>query len=128
MSAERRTCGRGLAEHAALPAKLAELTAALAENLEVHMQALDLGDAAAAQEHRAYASLAERHRSLAAQLRATGEEMAGYRELPMGRHDEHAMASPEAGAAFERFLRVQRELVAVLEESVRRDQELLGSS
>jgi hypothetical protein len=128
MTAERRTCGRGLAEHAALPAKLAELTAALAENLEVHMRALDLGDAAAAQEHRAYASLAEQHRSLAARLRATGDEMVGYRELPMGRHDEHAMASPEARAAFERFLLVQRELVAMLEESVRRAEELLGSS
>jgi hypothetical protein len=35
---DQRTCGKGLAEHSALPAKLGELTAAMAENLEIHMR------------------------------------------------------------------------------------------
>jgi len=38
------TCGQGLAEHAVLPARMAELIGALAENLERHQKTLDPGD------------------------------------------------------------------------------------
>ena len=41
---EQQTCGRGLAEHAVLPAQLAEVVEAMADNLQVHMQALELDD------------------------------------------------------------------------------------
>jgi hypothetical protein len=41
MGAENQpTCGQGLAEHSALPAKLGELTAAVAANLEQELLAL----------------------------------------------------------------------------------------
>ena len=43
-----RTCGKGLAENAALPAALGTVTAAMSQVLELHMRALDLGDADAA--------------------------------------------------------------------------------
>jgi hypothetical protein len=47
---EQPTCGKGLAENSAVPAKVAELIAALAGSLEVHMKALDLEDASSRKE------------------------------------------------------------------------------
>ena len=120
------TCGKGLAEHSALPLRLAELIDALAENLELHMTTLELDDENARKERDAYARLAGQHRAIAAQLRATGGEMAGYRDLPMGRHDEAAMASPDILAAFEKFVRLEEEVARLLASWVTRDRAMLG--
>jgi hypothetical protein len=109
-----QTCGQGLAEHSVLPARLGELTAALAENLEVHMPALDLTDENAKREHDAYVKLATELRTIAGRLHATRDAMAGYRDLPMGRHDERALSSPEVVAAFEGFVKVEQELLQLL--------------
>ena len=57
--------------------KLSELTAAMAENLEVHQKALDLADENARTEHDVCVKLAQEHRSIAAKLQATAEHMAG---------------------------------------------------
>ena len=83
---ESRTCGKGLAERSALPARLSALTAAMADVLEKHQQTLDLTDDNARAEHTAYQQLASDYRNLASQLRATADRMAGYRDLPMARH------------------------------------------
>ena len=83
---DRPTCGEGLAANAVLPAKLAELMAAQAEVLERHTRALDSTDAAARKEFDAYAKLERAHRDVASELANLAEEMASYRELPMGRH------------------------------------------
>jgi hypothetical protein len=123
--ADEWTCGMGLAEHSPLPAKLGEVADALAANLEVHMKALDLEDRNARTEHGAYLNLARRHRLVAAQLRAIGEEMAGYRDLPMGRHDEEAMSSPDVAEAFTRFVTAERELLALLQNRMEQDQRML---
>jgi hypothetical protein len=123
---EQATCGQGLAEHSPLPAKLGELTASVAETLEVHMEALDLQDEDAKREHGVYMGLVQEHRHLAAQLQATGEKMAGYRDLPMGRHDLQVMSSPRAIRAFENFVTVERELLGLLRERVEHDQEMLA--
>jgi hypothetical protein len=123
---QQPTCGQGLAENSPLPAKLAELTASLAENLEVHLQALDLGDANARREHEVYLELARRHRDVAARLAAAGEQMAGQRDLPMGRHDQQAMSSPEVAEAFERFVNRKQELLALLQREVDRDRRMLA--
>lgn len=120
------TCGKGLAEHSALPAKLGELIAALAENLEVHQKTLDLADPNAAREHDAYVKLAREHRSIATQLRTTAAHMAGYRDLPMGRHDERAMSDPKLLDAFAKFVRTEQELLSLLQKAVERDQMMLG--
>jgi hypothetical protein len=121
-----RTCGKGLAEHSVLPAKLGELTAALAEILESHATALDRTDENARREYDAYQQLAQAQRKTAAELRAIAEQMAGYRDLPMGRHDEEAMAAPGNAAAFERFVAVEQELLALVQQRVRQDQAMLG--
>jgi hypothetical protein len=123
---EQRTCGQGLAEHSALPAKLGELTAAVAEILASHTKTLDLEDGNAREENRVYQKLVDDHRRTAAQLRATGEEMAGYRDLPMGRHDPQAVASPEVVGAFENFVKIEQELLALLRERAEQDQSMLS--
>jgi hypothetical protein len=124
--ADNPTCGQGLAEHSVLPAKLAELTAALAENLEVHMKALHRTDENSEREYGVYLKLVQEHRQIAALLEATAEEMAAARDLPMGRHDAKAMSSPAVVDAFERFVEVERELVGLFQERVRQDAKLLA--
>lgn len=123
---EEPTCGKGLAEHSALPAKLGELTAAVAGILETHMEALDLADENSRKEHEAYRELAKEHRETAAQLRATAARMAGYRDLPMGRHDMSVMTSPKPREAFERFVQHEQELLELLQRRLEPDRQMLG--
>jgi hypothetical protein len=122
---EQQTCGRGLAEHSALPAQLAEVTEAMAENLRVHMQALELDDEPAREEHAVYLRLVEEQRQAAGRLRAVASEMAAAGDLPMGRHDEEAMTSPEVGVAFNRFVKAKQELLVLLQRMAEQDQQLL---
>ena len=123
---EEQTCGQGLAEHAVLPAQLAEVTDAMADNLQVHMQALELDDEAARQEHAVYLRLAEEQRQAAGRLRAVAGEMAAARDLPMGRHDVQTMSSPEVADAFQRFVKARQELLAVLQRMAEQDQRMLA--
>ena len=116
--AQEPTCGQGLAEHAALPAAIADLTAALADNLEAHMHALDLSDDAARAEHDVWGGLVAQHRRIAAELRDAGEEMGAHADLPMGRHDPEALTSPQVRDAFERLIAAERALVGVLRERI----------
>jgi hypothetical protein len=124
---ETPTCGKGLAERSALPAKLAELMAATAENLEAHQKTLDLSDENSRTELDAYVRLAKEHRSLAAQLESTAQRMAAYRDLPMGRHDEQALAHPQLVEAFASFVQVEQELLTQLRRAVERDQLMLAA-
>lgn len=124
---DQPTCGKGLAEHSALPARLAELVDALAENLELHQGTLDLSDENARKELDAYVKLAREHRSLAAQLRETAQRMAGYRDLPMGRHDERALAAPRLVEAFERFVKAEEALFNQLQGAIERDRQMLAA-
>ena len=123
---EEQTCGQGLAENSVLPAQLAEVTEAMADNLQVHMQALELDDPSARQEHAVYLRLAEEQRQTAARLRAVAGEMAAARDLPMGRHDRQAMTSPEVANAFQRFVKDKQDLLALLQRMVEQDQRMLA--
>lgn len=125
MVQEEDTCGHGLAAQAPLPNAFAELMASVAEVLQVHMQALDLTDANAKIEHNAYEGLVEQHRAVAEQLRATGEALTGCRALPVARHDTDAMASTDAVTTFSRFLQAERQLVALLQERLPGDEQML---
>jgi hypothetical protein len=125
---EEQTCGRGLAEHSALPARLAEVTEAMAGNLQVHMQALELDDEAARQEHAVYLRLAEEQRQAAARLRAVAGEMAAARDLPMGRHDESAMTSPEVADAFRQLVKAKQDLLVLLQGMAEDDQRMLAET
>jgi hypothetical protein len=122
-----QTCGRELAEHSPLPIKLAELTDSVRAILELHMRALDLSDPASKKEFEAYRQLANEHRDAAAQLHAIGTEMAGYGDLPMGRHDVTVMATPTAARTFETFVNLEREVATLLENRLTRDEQILAA-
>lgn len=122
---DQPTCGKGLAEHSVLPAKLGELIACVAEILETHMKALDVADDNSRKEHDVYLELAREHRKIATELMATARRMAGFRDLPMGRHDEKAMAGPEALEIFERFVEREHELVGLLQKRLEQDRRML---
>jgi hypothetical protein len=98
----------------------------MAEVLEVHTKALGLGDENARGENAVYLKLAEQHGELAAQLRAVAEDMSGYRDLPMGRHDHSVMSSPQALEAFAAFLTAEQQLLALLQERLEQDREMLS--
>ena len=122
---DRPTCGEGLAANAILPTKLAELIAAQAEVLKRHTRALDPTDTTAQRELDAYTRLERAHRDVASELAELGEEMAGYRNLPMARHDMTVMADPEGQIeAFRRFVAVERELLMLLQTKLEAEGEL----
>ena len=123
---ERPTCGQGLAENSTLPGKLGELAAAMAENFEVHMRALDVNDPHSRQEYEVYLQLANEQRETAARLLATANEMAGARDLPMGRHQINEGFNAQALQAYEKFVRLKRELAALLQQAAERDQALIS--
>jgi hypothetical protein len=119
---QQQTCGQGLAEHSALPARLAGVIEAMADILRVHMQALELDDEPAREEHAVYLRLAEEQRQAAGRLRFIAGEMAAARDLPMGRHDQQAMLSPEVGDAYRRFVTARDELGVLLKQMAGQDQ------
>ncbi len=123
---EHPTCGKGLAQNSVLPGKLGELAAAMAENLEAHMRALDVDDPNARQEYQVYVQLANEQRETSARLLATANEMAAARDLPMGRHDFSDGNNAQVLAAFEKLVRIKQELIALLEQGAEQDQGLLS--
>jgi len=124
---EQQTCGKGLAQHSALTASLGELIASTARVLEVHMKALDLTDENAKRESEAYRELASAHRRIAGELASTAERMAGYRTLPMGRHDMAVMMSAPPRHAFAGFVKQEEALVALLEARLAQDKAMLAA-
>ena len=121
------TCGKGLAEHSAVPSKMAQYLDALADNLALHQRSVDLPEPAARKELAAYMSLTNGFRDIAARLGAAGREMAGYRDLPMAQHDEQALNDPRLMEAFVTFTRVQDELLELLNDATERDKAMLGA-
>jgi hypothetical protein len=120
-----QTCGKGLVESSVLPAKVGMLISAMAENLDAHRKALDLTDPNSQTEDAAYERLLKELRQVAAQLSVTADQMAGYRDLPMGRHDEKAMTHPRVREAFEQFVLRKQELMELLKQMGDRDDQLL---
>jgi hypothetical protein len=123
--AEQQTCGEGLAAHSELPEKLGDLTAAVADVLGRHTAALDLGDDNAKRELDVYRTLVDQRRQTAAELHSTAEEMRGHRGLPVARHDPSMLASPTAADAFERFVALEEQLIALLQARLTSDRPML---
>jgi hypothetical protein len=119
------TCGQGLAEHAQFPLKLGEVLASMAENLQLHMTALDLQDENSKREYDAYERLVQQHRQIAQSLTTTGKQMESYRDLPMGRHNERAMADSRVVDAFRNLVQREQELLALLGTQVKRHEQFL---
>ncbi|HEX6739111.1 MAG TPA: hypothetical protein VF310_12605 [Vicinamibacteria bacterium] len=121
------TCGAGVAEQSIVPARLADLTEAMATVLAVHQKSLDLSDANSRKELDGYAKVVEALRKSARELKAAASQMEASRTLPMGRHDREALSSPEAIDAFADFVRVEQELRDNLRSWVERHQQMLGA-
>jgi len=126
MDEEQQTCGKGLAEHSALPASLGELLASTARVLEMHMKALDPSDANAKRELDAYRDVAVTHRRIANELSTLAERMASYRTLPMAPHDMNVMMSPAPRHAFAGFIAQEERLLALLQSRLEGDRAMLG--
>lgn len=119
------TCGKGIAASAPLRARLAELMAASAAIFEGHQAALDPNEPNGRLELDAYAQLAQGHRQIAAALAAAAEKMAGYADLPMAEHDMEAMLDPKRAEEFERFVRAEQDLLALLQTYLETDLAML---
>lgn len=119
------TCGHGLAEHALLHERFSALVATMADNLELHLTALDPADAVSAPEHAAYSELVEQHRDLAARLAAVADQMASYRGLPMANHDPAVMSGKPVMMAFEKLIDEQEALLRLLERWIKQDRAML---
>lgn len=59
------------------------------------------------------------------ELQWAANEMAGNRDLPMGRHDETAMTQPEVRQVFENFVEQKQKLLSLLEETAVQDNQIL---
>jgi hypothetical protein len=120
---DQPTCGKGLASNAALPAKLAEVIAALADTLAAHLAAVNQADP----EHAVYERLVALHGQIAEQLSAAAADMTAARDLPMGPHDVAVMTSAAPRAAFAGFVRREEELLALLQARLEADRRMLQS-
>ena len=122
---EPQTCGKGLAERSAFPARVGALTAAMVDVLETHQQTLDFTDDNARAELTAYQQLANDYRRLTSQLRVTADRMLGYRDLPMARHHAQNMLGPEVRGTLANLVERERELAALLKTWIEEDQAML---
>src|SRR5262245_36853341 len=122
------TCGKGLAEHATFPSKLADVLGALADNLALHQHTLDRSDPAAQAEYDVYVELERLYRDVVTRLTSIADHMDAARNLPMGKHDSRRLADPELFNVFARFVKLEEELLELLERDLERDRVMLASS
>jgi uncharacterized protein YndB with AHSA1/START domain len=123
---EAPTCGIGLAQHATIPAKIAAMFEGLAETLELHRKMLVLDDANSRKEDEVYRELAASWKDVAQRVEKTAAQMAAQHELPMGAHDEAAWGDAHL-KAFEKFVKAQTQVLALLRVAAERDEGMLGS-
>ena len=122
---ENQTCGKGLAQNSALPAKLGEVIGSVAAVLEMHLKAIDRRDAGSRPEIEAYEMLASEQREIAESLRITAGRMRSYSDLPMAKHDEAAMADPAFAGSFRILVEAKEKLRKYLEETLEGDRAML---
>ena len=123
---EQPTCGKGLAERAALPAALSQLTAAMADILEFHERSIDTTDEHGRKERQAYEVLNAQFRTISHLLRSTADAMASYRTLPMAQHDIAVLASRQNAKIFAEFVDEERRTAELMRTSIERDEKILA--
>ena len=120
------TCGKGLAANSVVPATISDVISSLSAVLASHLKTLDLQDENSHREHAAYSDLAKAYGEIGHSLRGAAERMAGYRDLPMGRHDMQAVTASEPVEAFGRFVKAEQQLLALLHARLPDDQAMLA--
>jgi uncharacterized protein YndB with AHSA1/START domain len=126
LPAEAPTCGAGLAQHAAVPRRVAIYIEELGETLELHRAMLVLDDANSKSEDDIYRELAASYRDIAARLRVAADRMSTQSGLPMGTHDQSRWTDAHM-KAFARFVHEQVALASVLRMAAARDEQILVS-
>ena len=121
-----QTCGAGLAHNAVLPAKMADVIAALANVLRSHLPTIDTSAEAGRQEYEAYVMLARRYDTIASELGSTAAQMAACRDLPMAPHIEAALTDPRLLATFETYVQRAGDLLESLSARVESDRSMLA--
>lgn len=122
---DEMTCGKGLAEHAILPATLSKLTDAMAGVLRAHLHSL--GDDAKSQpEQQAYTALVEDYRAVSNHLQRIAGRMASYRDLPMATHDEERLTSADATESLALFVQAERAVLEFLQSSLEQNERMLA--
>jgi hypothetical protein len=121
------TCGQGIAEHADVPLKLADVIGAMADILEIHQSSLNSSDKHSRPEFDAYVAVATAHRELESRLRALAVRMEGYRDLPMASHDMAVITSPTATRALERLSVEEEALTSLLQKHVKQYRQMLNT-
>ena len=119
-----RTCGNGLAQRSALPARLSALAAAIADVLEGHQESLDPTDEHARTEQAANEAVIGDFRNLASQLRGVANRMASYRDLPPARHNQDAAAAAMRDPLVA-LVDSERQVLMVLENWIKEDASML---
>jgi uncharacterized protein YndB with AHSA1/START domain len=123
---EAPTSGIGLAEHATIPARIGVMFEGLAETLALHRKMLVLGDPNSRKEDEVYRELTASWTNIAQLVGKAAAHMADQHELPMGAHDQTAWGEAHL-KAFERFVKAQTQVLALLRVAVERDERMLAS-
>jgi hypothetical protein len=123
---EAPTCGIGLAQHATIPARIGVMFEGLAETLELHRKMLVLDDRNSRKEDEVYRELAAGWKEIAQLVATTAAQMAAQHELPMGAHDQTACGDSHL-KAFEKFVKAQTQILALLRVAAERDDKMLAS-
>jgi uncharacterized protein YndB with AHSA1/START domain len=123
---EAPTCGIGVAQHAAIPARVGAMFEGLAETFALHRKMLVRDDPAARREDEVYRELAASWKEIAERISKTAATMAAQRALPMAPHDESAWGNDNL-AAFEAFVHAQTQLLALLRVAAERDERMLAA-
>ena len=98
----------------------------LAETMALHRKMLVLGDPNSKKEDEVYEELSASWQEIAERVRKTAARMAAQRDLAMGAHDETAWG-PDHLQAFEKFVKAESQLLALLRLSAERDETMLAS-
>ena len=120
------TCGIGMAQHAAIPAKIGVMFEGLAETLELHRKMLLLDDPNARKEDEVYRELAASWAQSAQLVQKAAAQMGAQRDLPMGAHDQTAWSDGHL-KAFEKFVNAQSQVLSLLRVAAERDEKMLAS-
>jgi uncharacterized protein YndB with AHSA1/START domain len=119
------SCGKGLAENSVLPARFSELIDCLAENLELHLNSLNLNDDNARLEYEIYKKLADKNRNLAREMMGVAIEMYNNYDLPMAKHDEKKLSDSMIAEAFMKFRNLENEIITMLRKHLKKDEKIL---
>lgn len=125
--ADEPTCGKGLAENAVMPERMAKLLQATANVLENHIRSLDRADPNGNREIEAYERLVRDHRAAAIQVSALADAMRSYRDLPAADHDMLALGDARSVDVMDALVRAEEDLLSPLRDRAAEHGEMLRS-